>query len=146
MQDLFVYERQIQFGDTDAVGIVYTVRFFDYCMEAIDAWQRKYLKVDWFDMVDKRKIGTPIVNIDMNLTGPMTRGKAHIALLIKRVGRSSVHFQLHGRDENDKACFVSNFTYCLTDSTYFKPIPIPDQFRPVMEAYHQCCLDKAMTV
>ncbi len=146
MQDLFIYERQIQFGDTDAVGIVYTVRFFDYCMEAIDAWQRRYLDVDWFDMVDKRKIGTPMVNIDMNLTGPLARGKAYITLLIKRVGNSSVNFQLHGRDEDDNDCFISNFTYCLTDSTYFRPIPIPEQFRPVMEAYHQTCLRNAALV
>ncbi|PCI50937.1 MAG: hypothetical protein COB49_03215 [Alphaproteobacteria bacterium] len=142
MQDLFIYKRQIQFGDTDAVGIVYTVRFFDYCMEAIDAWQRQYLNIDWFDMVDKRRIGTPMVNIDMNMTGPLARGMAHITLLITRVGNSSVVFQLHGRDEDGNDCFVANFTYCLTDCTYFKAIPIPDQFRPVMEDYHRLSLNK----
>lgn len=139
MQDFFVYERQIQFGDTDAVGIVYTVRFFDYCMEAIDAWQREYLDIDWFDMVDKRQIGTPIVNINMTMSGPLARGKAYITLLITRVGNSSVIFRLLGRDEDGNDSFFADFTYCLTDSTYFKPIPIPDQFRPVMEAYHRLC-------
>ncbi|VAV91539.1 hypothetical protein MNBD_ALPHA02-2532 [hydrothermal vent metagenome] len=140
MQDLFIYKRQIQFGDTDAVGIVYTVRFFDYCMEAIDAWQREYLDIDWFDMVDKRRIGTPMVKIDMSMTGPLARGKAHITLLITRVGKSSVIYQLHGRDEDGNDCFLANFTYCLTDCTYFKPIPIPAYFRPIMEDYHQLSL------
>ncbi|MCF8474985.1 MAG: acyl-CoA thioesterase [Emcibacter sp.] len=144
MQDLFIYKRQIQFGDTDAVGIVYTVRFFDYCMEAIDAWQREYLNIDWFDMVDKRQIGTPMVNINMNMTGPLARGKAHITLLITHVGKSSVIFRLLGRDEDDNECFEANFTYCLTDCTYFKPIPIPEQFRPIMESYHKLCLEMAL--
>lgn len=143
MQDMFIYKRQIQFGDTDAAGIVYTVRFFDYCMEAIDAWQREYLNIDWFDMIDKRRIGTPMVNIDMKFMGPLARGKAHITLLITRVGNSSVKFQLQGRDEDGNDCFLANFTYCLTDSTYFKPIPIPDYFRPVMEDYHQLSLSTA---
>lgn len=146
MENLFTYKRQIQFGDTDAVGIVYTVRFFDYCMEAIDAWQREYLDIDWFDMVDKRKIGTPMVNIDMKMTGPLARGKAHILLLITKVGQSSVVFQLHGRDEEDNPSFIANFTYCLTDSTYFKPIPIPDQFRPIMEDYYKVCLESLKTI
>jgi len=139
MQNLFIYERQIQFGDTDAVGIVYTVRFFDYCMEAIDAWQREYLKIDWFDMVDKKRIGTPMVNINMTMTGPLARGKAILTLLITKVGKSSVIFQILGRDEDGNDSFNANFTYCLTDCTYFKPIPIPEQFRPVMEQYYQTC-------
>lgn len=142
MKDLFIYERQIQFGDTDAVGIVYTVRFFDYCMEAIDAWQREYLNIDWFDMVDKRRIGTPIVKVEMSMTGPLARGKAYMTLLITHVGKSSVIFKIYGRDEDGNESFVANFTYCLTDSTYFKPIPIPKHFRPTMESYHQISLEK----
>ena len=44
----FTYRREIFWGDTDTARIVYTGKFADYILEAVEAWMRAYLGTDWF--------------------------------------------------------------------------------------------------
>ena len=86
------------FGDTDAARVVYTPRFLDFAIEALDAWFDERLGVNWYDMNVEQNIGTPFVRTEIDYRSALTPRDtlASTVRLIKR-GGSSLHFSVMGQ-------------------------------------------------
>lgn len=56
----YVYRRRVRWGDSDAARIAYTVRFFDYAMEAIEGWFDDVLGSDWYISNTQHGLGLSI--------------------------------------------------------------------------------------
>ena len=83
----YVQKRKPKWCETDGAQIVYTVRFVDYAMDAIEGWFRDVLKVDWFRMNTELDMGTPFVKIDMDIQSPLTpHHELEVRVLVERMG------------------------------------------------------------
>lgn len=132
----FIHSRNINWGDTDAASIVYTVRFFDFCMEAIEDWFRQICETDWYILNLDRSTGTPFVNVNIDLMAPLTpRHSLNTHVLIERLGQASLRFRLKGMRSDGVQSFDACFTCCFVNNKKMSSIKIPEDIRSKIEAY-----------
>jgi 4-hydroxybenzoyl-CoA thioesterase len=146
----FVHRRVVTWGDTDSAAIVYTARFLDYMLEAIEALMRERIGADWYRMNVEENVGTPFVNVGLDFKSPVTpREPLDIRVLVVRVGRSSVTYAVQGSGaESGVLKFTGSATSVFVtarDVTHAGSRDIPDVYRrPLeMEAAHAAALQEA---
>lgn len=136
----YVHHRIINWSDTDAAEIVYTVRFLDYVMEALEGWWRNVVGTDWFEMNVDRHIGMPVVNINVDFNAPLTpRHRLRLTVLVERAGRASVTFNILGDRDDGIRSFEAKLTACAVDNREQKSIGIPPEWRERIEDYLARC-------
>jgi len=135
-----VHHRVINWSDTDAALIVYTVRFVDFAMEAIEQWFRTVVGYSWYEMNMDLGLGTPFVKVDIDFKAPLTpRNTLRTAVLVERAGRSSIAFNVHGDREDGVRSFVGRLVCCTVDTQTKKPAAIPADWRTLIEDYMARC-------
>jgi len=135
-----VYRRRIAWSDTDAARIVYTVRFFEFGMAAVEAWFRKIWGKHWYRMHVEQDVGTPFVHIDMDMRAPLVPDDiVDVRVLVERVGRSSLTFAVDGRRHDGADCFVARYTCSLVQMNPIRSMPIPADKRRLIDAYIAGC-------
>jgi 4-hydroxybenzoyl-CoA thioesterase len=138
---LYVHERTIPFGDTDAAAIVYTPRFSDYCMEAAEVWFSEYLEFDWYRVNTQLGLGTPVVHMQIDFKAPLRGGdKLCTETRVARLGRTSVALSLRGGKveddfDNQSLVFEAEYVFCFTGANTNGAMPIPDKQRQLIEDY-----------
>lgn len=131
----FVHRRTVVWSDTDPAKIVYTGRFLDFMLEAIEALLRERLGVDWYRMNVDEKIGTPFVNVGLDFKSPVTpREPLDIRVLVSRVGHSSVMFAVQGNGADSGVLkFTGSATFVFVTAADVRPCDIPAGYRLVLE-------------
>lgn len=136
MKAPFIHSRVIKWGDTDAAAIAYTVRFFDFCMEAIEDWFRNVCDEDWYTLNLDRSTGTPFVSVSMDMKAPLTpRETLNTQVLIAKLGKASLSFRLKGIRSDEVEAFEATFTCCFVNNKEMVSIAIPEDIRRNIEAY-----------
>lgn len=136
----YVHQRVVHWSDTDAAQIVYTVRFLDYVMEAIEGWWRNVVGTNWFEMNVDRHIGTPVVNVNFDFKAPLTpRYGLRLTVLVVRAGRASITFNILGDRDDGVRSFTAQLTACAVDNREQKSIEIPPEWREKIEDYIARC-------
>ena len=107
----FVYRIVPVWGDLDPARIVYTGRFTDYALRAIDAWMLARTGADFYTMNFEWGIGTPFVHTECDLRSSLTpRDALLVAVSIEKLGNSSLMFRIEGTIEADgRPCFTGRF-------------------------------------
>lgn len=142
----FIHWRTIPFGDTDAAAIVYTPRFVDYCMEAIEVWFKQYIGIDWYWINVRDQRGTPVVHLELDFTGPLISGDSlGVRLEVSDIGRSTLTLLLEGVKDSHEAqdnfsVFTAKFVFCFVDTAENKSIPIPPASIEKIRAYQSAML------
>ncbi len=125
----FVHRRRIVWGDTDAAGIVYTPRIAHFVVEAVEAWFRERLSVEW--LAGPR---TPFVSLGCRFISPMTPADTiDVEVSLVRAGRSALDFALVARAES-RLCWTAETTCVFVDGDTFKSRPIPTNLLVAVEA------------
>lgn len=132
----FVLERRVTWSDVDTARIVYTGRFPDYVLEAIEAFFLDRFGVDWYRLNLDEGLGTPFVNLSLDFVHPVTpRDALAIEVGVSRVGRSSVTYAVTGRlAARGVDCFRASATCVFVVAGRLASIAIPARFRKVFEA------------
>ena len=132
----FTYRREIFWGDTDTALIVYTGRFLDYALEAIEAWFRATLGTDWYAMNVDLGLGTPYVHVDIDFISPLTpRDVLEVRVHVASIGRSSLGFSVAGYANGERLSFRGNLVSAFVNIKTMAKIAIPDEYRGRIEAY-----------
>jgi acyl-CoA thioesterase FadM len=131
----FVHRRIVVWGDTDPARIVYTGRFLDFMLEAIEALMRERIGADWYRINTEEKIGTPFVNVGLDFKSPVTpREPLDIRVLVTRVGRSSVTYAVQGNGaESGELKFAGAATCVFVANVDGRPCDIPGGYRSALE-------------
>lgn len=141
----YVHWRTIPFGDTDAAAIVYTPRFVDYCMEAVELWLKHYIGVDWYRINVQQQRGTPVVHLELDFKGAVIAGDdLGVIVRVAKVGRASLSVDLEGikaapGEGAHAAIFGASFTFCFTRTDLNKAISIPEEERLRLQRYQEKC-------
>lgn len=136
----YIHRRIPLWSETDAAQIVYTVRFVDYAMEAIEGWFRNVMKLDWFRMNTELDMGTPFVKIDMDIKTPLVPyDELETCVLVEKMGRSSLTFNVIGRRNGEETSFESRFICSMVRKSTMQSIAIPDEQRENVNNYIKEC-------
>ena len=132
----YVHQRQIHWGDTDAAGIVYTVRFVDFAMQAIEAAFEAITGISWYRLNHEQRLGTPFNRIEMDIKAPLTPDhRLASTVRITRLGASAIDFQVEGRRSDGVLSYQARFSCCIADTETLKPVPMPEAIRVAFERY-----------
>ena len=136
----FVHARTVRFGDTDAAKIVYTVKFFDFAMDALDAWFAAVLEHDWYALNTEYGVSCPFVQSGLDFKSPLRPGDVvGIEIRIARMGRASLQFKILGSRPDGEPSFEGLWTCVFVDPATMKSVPIPGVFADRIQAYAQAC-------
>ena len=132
---MFIQERRVPWGDADPAGALYFAHVSRYCMEAIEQWFVERLGIDWYRINAERGIGTPMVRAEIDFKGPAGAGEViTVTVAVEKIGRSSLVRWVAGRvKEADRSCWLGRFTCVFMKASTRESIPIPDEYRAVME-------------
>jgi YbgC/YbaW family acyl-CoA thioester hydrolase len=124
-----VVRRAARWGECDPAGIVYTPRFLDWVIEAVEAFFATVLQVSWLDLRRSHGLASPMARVSLDFKRPVAAGdEIDIELEVARVGRTSLTFAITGRRRSEP-CFTAEVTTVFVDKAADAPTPIPDLLR-----------------
>lgn len=139
---VFIHTRRVHFGDSDAARIVYTPRFLEYAMEALEVFMADLIGYDWYTINKDHGFGTPFVKIGMEIKAPLRPGdRVNIAVLVDKVGGSSIHFRTVGRRGDGVVSFETSFVCVVADQEKEKAMPMPGPMRERLVAYRDLLVE-----
>jgi len=131
----FIHARRIRWGESDPARIVYTARYLDFAMDAIEAFFTDRLGASFYEFNMDHGIGTPFVHVELDFRSPMTpRDTSMTEVRLGRLGGSSLSFAVAGRVA-ERLCYEGRLVCAFVDTTgpQMKPIPVPPAFRTLLE-------------
>ena len=138
----FVYRLTPVWGDLDPARIVYTGRYTDYALRAIDGWMLDRAGADFYRMNFEWGIGTPFVHTELDLKSSLTpRDTLLVTVRIAKVGTTSLAFRVDGaasRGSSVRPCFEGRFVCVCVEaaaqSENLRAIPLDPRIRAAAEA------------
>lgn len=116
-------------GECDPAGIVYTPRFADWTVEALELLFSSTLGMPWVQLHRSLGLGSPMVSLKIDFTGSVRPGdEVDIHLRVVKVGRTSLTAGITG-SVHGKQCFKSEITTVFVDAKTNVPAPIPQSIR-----------------
>lgn len=141
----FVHRRRIRFGEADTAKIVYTVRFFDYALDAIDAWYESIAGVTLYELNTQHDVSCPFVHAELDFQAPLRPGDdIATRVLVERMGRSSLTFRVEGARADRARCYSGRFVISFIAPSRMKSIPIPGAIADRIRAYRERCGSRAL--
>ena len=125
----FVFERRVEFGETDLAGIVHFSNFFRYMEAAETAFLRERgLSVHWADGAER--YGFPRVSAACDYLSPARfEDLLAITVVVEKVGTKSVSYR-HDFFVGERAVAVGKVAsvYCRSGEV-MESLPIPGELR-----------------
>jgi acyl-CoA thioesterase FadM len=121
-------------GEIDAAGSVDLSTVVRYSMEALEHWFRERLGLDWHQLHFERRLSAPFVRSELDFRSPVLASDVlAVAVEVRRLGTSSVLFQLVGRAEGrDATCWEGRFTCVFSDAATGRSAPVPEPYREII--------------
>ena len=131
----FVHNITVGWGDCDPAQIAYTANIPTWSLQAIEAWYKACLGVDWYAINLDNGIGTPFVHLDFDMVSPVTpRAVLACKVYVRRIGRSSLAHRVESFQDG-VLCFTGQTVAAFVDASRMKPVSIPPNMRASIRAY-----------
>lgn len=94
--------RLIRFSDCDPAGIVFYPQYFVMCNGLVEDWFNEGLDVEYAGLIARRRIGLPIVRLEVDFVSPSHLGdRILLSLEVERLGSRSLTLKITCRDTAD---------------------------------------------
>lgn len=129
---LFSRRHKIFRVDTDASEIVFPSRVVDFAVKLVDSWFIERIFLDR----DAPGVRAVFASLSCSFLSPMRPADIlEIRLALRRIGRSSLGFELVGhRERDDHLCWMAEAVCVLVDQRNLKSQLIADHLKPVLDA------------
>ena len=123
----------MRFGDLDAAGIAYYPNLVNFLHEAFEDFFTGHVGRPYPE-VFREGIGFPTVKVEMEFLSPVHYGDhVDIAVIVERVGRSSVQIRYEGSVAG-RPVFRARNIMVVVDMKTCRPTPVPPALRERFEA------------
>ena len=137
--DAFTVTRDIRFSESDPAGIVFFAEFFRMFNDLFEDWLVKRLGIDFARQFRVEERMFPLMHVSADFReGRMMGQSISLTLLLTRLGRSSIAYDIIGHDEG-REVLRGSFVNCVASKKTMKSIEIPPEIRVPMEAYLEIC-------
>ena len=137
MADKFIYNRRVEFRDTDMAGIVHFSVFHAYMEEAEHALLRS-LGLGVICEIEGQRISFPRVNASCDYRKPIKfEEQIEIEVTIAKIGNSSLTFNHHFKRDGETVAEGSITVVCCEFDHGPRPksCPIPKSFREKIQPF-----------
>ncbi|MGI9415715.1 MAG: acyl-CoA thioesterase [Hyphomicrobiales bacterium] len=136
----FTYRREIFWGDTDTAQIVYTGRFADFMLEAVESWMRAYLGTDWFKQTVDEGRGGPIVHLEIDFMSPLTpKDGLEVDVFIEDFGTAAITYLCAGYTSDRRLSFRGKLVTVGYSYRQGKKQPLTQDMRRILQDYQEAC-------
>ena len=128
---LFSRLHKIYRVDTDTSGIVFPSRVVDFAVKLVNGWFAERVFLDR----DAPEMRAVFASLSCSFLSPMRpQDVLEIRLALRRIGRSSLGFELVGhREADDQLCWMAEAVCVLVDHHSLKSRLIPDHLKQVLD-------------
>ena len=135
MSKCFERPVRIRFSHCDPAGIVYFPQYLVMTNVLVEDWFNEALRIDYADMIARRRIGLPIVKLDCDFSRPSRMGETILLTLeVRTKGRSSLSIEIHGHCDGETR-FRSKQVLVFMSFDSGKSIDIPGDIASALSAY-----------
>lgn len=135
MNEVFIQDHLIRFAHCDPAAIVYFPDFFDLAHATMEDWLREGVGSALPELIRRRRIGTPTVNIQCDFIKPLQMGEVlRFELRVLKVGGASVRLQYIGK-RGEVECLRIGQTIVFMNLDTQSAVSIPEDLRPRIERY-----------
>lgn len=134
---MITFERPVRFEEVDAAGIVFFARYLSYAHDAMEHFFGG-IEGGYVDLITRRKIGFPAVNVTCDYHAPLRYGDvAIIAIDVAKIGTTSCTFRYRMTRKSDGVASTTVLhTIVTSDIETVVKMPIPADVRALLEAHH----------
>lgn len=130
----FIYRRAVTWGDTDPGYIVFTGRYLEYTVDAVEAWVTETFGRNWFAMKLDQELGTPFRFANLDFVDQISpRDSLEIEVSMVKAGTTSLRFDIKGfalsKKRGRRLCFTVDAMTVFLNTTTMEKTPIPDEYR-----------------
>ena len=135
----FTVSLEMRFSDSDPAGIVFFAEFFRMFNDLFEDWLTKCLGIDFAEQFQIEQRMFPLVHVDVDFKEARRMGqKLDLSLLLTRLGRSSICYDIIGHD-GGLEILRGSFVTCVASKESMSSIELPADFRQPMENYMAKC-------
>jgi 4-hydroxybenzoyl-CoA thioesterase len=132
----FDSRQPVRFADIDRAGIVYYPRFFDFWHRAFEDFFAAEVKVPYHEMIDRRRVGFPVVHVESDFRVPLNHGDlVTVQVTVARIGTTSVTMRFRTFRPTGELAAEGVITHVCVDMDRFQPRPLPDDVRGAFERH-----------
>jgi len=135
----YTVRRQIRFSHSDPAGIVFFAEFFRMFNDLFEDWLERCLGIDFAHQFQIEERMFPLVHVNADFKEARKMGqKLNLTLLVTKLGKSSIAYDIIGHDERLEILRAS-FVTCVASKKTMKNILIPDDIRSKIKNYMERC-------
>lgn len=130
----FIEEYYIKFEDIDAAGWLFYPRFFGFCHNAFEKWFNSCSSIGYAEIISKKNIGFPIVQVFANYYAPLQHGDfIQVSFVISKINTSSFVSEFSIFKKKDQTLsFNAKITNVCINFISKKSIKIPQDIRELL--------------
>lgn len=138
-EQAYTVTHDIRFSHSDPAGIVFFAEFFRMFNDLFEDWLEKCLGINFAHQFQIEERMFPLVHVNADFKQARKMGqKLELTLLVTKLGKSSITYDIIGHDENLEILRAS-FVTCVASKKTMKNIVIPDEIRSKIEDYMERC-------
>ncbi|OZI71990.1 acyl-CoA thioesterase [Bordetella genomosp. 12] len=133
----FVVRRRVRWGECDPAGVVYTGKFVDYMLAAVNLFYANLAPVEFRQLLGELGIGMPCRGLDMDFRGALwPEDEFEIRVGVQEIRRSTFDMRVHGYQEGGRDIFLGRFSaICIPGDGQRKSVAIPAALRSLLESH-----------
>ena len=138
-KNAFTVSRDIRFSDSDPAGIVFFSEYFRMFNDLFEDWLVTCLGINFSEEFLVKERMFPLVHVEVDFKKARRMGQnINLTLLLTNLGKSSIHYDIIGHDQNDPILH-GKFISCIASKKTMKTVKIPKQYRKLMQGYMETC-------
>jgi 4-hydroxybenzoyl-CoA thioesterase len=132
---MFHKEKLIRFQHCDPAGIVFYPQYLVLCHELMEDWFNEGLGGDYAEFVLQRRMGLPIVKLEVDFLAPNRMGAVlEMGLAITQIGTSSLTLAIVAT-ASGRESMRATLKVVHTSLARLKAEPIPPDLRAAMQRF-----------
>jgi 4-hydroxybenzoyl-CoA thioesterase len=142
----FTIRRRVRFGDCDPAGVVYTVRFSDYVVSAMDLFLSELLGGPHLERL--RHVQTPIKALNFVFLAPLRpNDEFDMIVCVREIRTRTFDLAIAAALPSGTPVFEALLTpICITTAVEWRSVAIPERLRILLTHYQQRTSDYATTL
>jgi len=130
----FVVRRRVRWSECDPAGVVYTGKFVDYLLAAVNLFYGNLVESDYRSFLKEVGVGTPCRGLEMDFRGALwPEDEFMIRVRVREIRRASFDMQVDAYQDSGREIFVGRFTgICIPGDGERKRVAIPEALRAAL--------------
>lgn len=131
-----VIRRVVRWGESDYAQVVYTARFLDYALEAMEVWFHHVTGTDWSLYGVENKLLMPAKACNLDFHSPLRPNDLFDqTVTVTRLGTTSYTLAVAGTTPDGTPVYDATCTWVTINPKEGKSIPMPDDLVAAIETY-----------